>query len=227
VLYQLSYHRAGSLILRPPTRSRRGALRPRGLAALYPSLAVRRLLGPTLATLLGVALLGLLLYGVTHQAPSRTLDQAIADGQQPLAPEATQALPALIGGGSWPISDRSLAAYRGRVVVLNFWASWCPGCQAEAPEVERLQRGLARHGATVLGVTYEDIASDSLAFVRRYHLTFPNLVDGSGEFGRSAYGTDQLPESFLINRSGHVTAISRGEVEKPFVERALRLAESA
>jgi cytochrome c biogenesis protein CcmG, thiol:disulfide interchange protein DsbE len=182
---------------------------------------VRRLLGPALATLLGAALLGLLVYGVTHQSPSRTLDQAIADGGQPLAPEATQALPALIGGGR-----DSLAAYRGRVVVLNFWASWCPGCQAEAAEVERLQRGLARHGATVLGVTYEDLASDSLEFVHRYHLTFPNLVDGSGEFGRSAYGTDQLPESFLVNRSGHVTAISRGEVEKPFLERALRLAES-
>ncbi len=188
---------------------------------------MRRLLGPALATLLGVALLGLLVYGVTHQAPSRTLDQAIADGQQPPAPEATRSLPALTGGDRWPFSDRSLASYRGHVVVLNFWASWCPGCQAEAPEVERLQRGLERHGATVLGVTYEDIASDSLEFVRRYHLTFPNLVDGSGEFGRSAYGTDQLPESFLINRSGHVTAISRGEVEKPFVERALRLAESA
>jgi cytochrome c biogenesis protein CcmG, thiol:disulfide interchange protein DsbE len=187
---------------------------------------VRRLLGPAIATLLGVALLGLLLYGVTHQAPSRTLDQALAEGQQPLAPEATQALPVLTGGGRWPISDRSLAAYRGRVVVLNFWASWCTGCQVEAPELERLQRELQPHGATVLGVTYEDIASDSLGFVRHYHLTFPNLIDGSGEFGRSAYGTAQLPESFLINRSGRVTAISRGEVQKPFLERALRLAES-
>ncbi|MGH2853778.1 MAG: peroxiredoxin family protein [Solirubrobacteraceae bacterium] len=183
---------------------------------------MRRLLGPTLATLLGAALLGLLVYGVTHQAPSRTLDQAIADGQHPLAPEATRALPALTGRGS-----RSLAAYRGRVVVLNFWASWCPGCQSEAPEVERLQRELQRHGATVLGVTYEDIASDSLEFVRHNHLTFPNLVDGSGEFGRSAYGTDQLPESFLINRSGRIAAISRKQVEKPFLELALRLAESA
>ncbi len=188
---------------------------------------VRRLLGPALATLLGAALLGLLLYGVTHQAPSRTLDQALADGQQPLAPDATRALPALTSGGRGPVSDRSLASYRGRVVVLNFWASWCTGCQVEAPELERLQRELQRHGATVLGVTYEDIASDSLEFVRRYHLTFPNLIDGSGDFGRSAYGTDQLPESFLINRSGRITLISRGEVEKPFLERALRLAGSA
>jgi cytochrome c biogenesis protein CcmG, thiol:disulfide interchange protein DsbE len=183
---------------------------------------MRRLLGPTLAVLFGAALLGLLVYGVTHQGPSRTLDQALAEGRQPLAPEAAYALPALTGGGKG-----SLAAYRGHVVVLNFWASWCTGCQVEAPELERLQRALQRHRATVLGVTYEDITSDSLAFLRRYHLTFPNLIDGSGEFGRTAYGTAQLPESFLIDPSGRIVAISRGQVEKPFLERALRLAESA
>jgi cytochrome c biogenesis protein CcmG, thiol:disulfide interchange protein DsbE len=182
---------------------------------------VKRLLGPTIASLLGAALLGLLVYGVTHQAPSRSIDQALADGQQPLAPQATETLPALIGRGRG-----SLATYRGHVVVLNFWASWCPGCQAEAPEMERLQRELQRHSGTVLGVTYEDIASESLKFVRSYHITFPNLVDGSGEYGRSSYGTAQLPESFLINPSGHIAAVSRGEIEKPFVERALRLAGS-
>ncbi len=183
---------------------------------------MRRLLVPALATLLGAALLGLLVYGVTHQGPSRTLDQALAEGRQPLAPQATQALPALTGGGS-----HSLASYRGHVVVLNFWASWCTGCQVEASALERLQRELQPHRGTVLGITYEDITSDSLAFLRRYHLTFPNLVDGSGEYGRSAFGTAQLPESFLIDPSGHVVAIARGEVEPPFLARALRLAERA
>jgi cytochrome c biogenesis protein CcmG, thiol:disulfide interchange protein DsbE len=184
--------------------------------------SVRRLLGPTIAVLLGAGLLGLLIYGVTHQAPSRTLDQAIADGQQPLAPEAGRALPALTGGGR-----ASLGSYRGRVVVLNFWASWCPGCEAEASAMERLQRELSPHHATVLGVSYEDIASDSRAFMRAHDLTFPNLVDGSGEFGRAGYGTAQLPESFLIDRAGRIVAISRGQVERPFLERAVRLAEDA
>jgi cytochrome c biogenesis protein CcmG/thiol:disulfide interchange protein DsbE len=182
---------------------------------------VRRLLGPAIATLLGAALLGLLIYGVTHQAPSRTLDQALVDGEHPLAPHPTTTLPELIGGGR-----SSLAAYRGHVVVLNFWASWCTGCQVEAPELERLQQQLQHHRATVLGVTYEDIASDSLAFVQQYHITFPNLIDGSGDFGR-LFGTEQLPESFLINPSGRITAISREGVTKPFLERALQLAESA
>ena len=141
---------------------------------------VKRLLLPTLASLLGAAFLGLLIYGVTHEAPSRTIDQALADGQQPLAPQAAERLPILVGHG-----DSSLAAYRGRVVVLNFWASWCPPCQAEAPAMERLQRQLERHHATVLGVTDKDVASESLKFVREHHLTYPNLRDAGGEYAGS------------------------------------------
>ncbi len=182
---------------------------------------MKRLLLPILASLVGAAFLGLLIYGVANQAPSRSIDQALADGQQPLAPQSGTPLPVLIGHG-----NSSLAAYRGRVVVLNFWASWCPPCQAEAPVVEQLQRQLQRHHATVLGVTDEDIASESLKFVREHHLTYPDLRDAGGEFVR-LYGTIALPESFLINPSGHIVADERHEIEKPFIERALHLAESS
>jgi cytochrome c biogenesis protein CcmG/thiol:disulfide interchange protein DsbE len=180
---------------------------------------VKRLLLPILASLVGVAFLGLLIYGVANQSPSRSIDQALADGGRPLAPQAGEHLPVLIGHG-----DSSLAAYRGRVVVLNFWASWCGACQTEAAAVEQLQRQLERHHATVLGVTDEDVASESLKFVHERHLTYPDLRDAGGEFAR-LYGTVALPESFLIDPSGHIVADVRGPIEKPFVERALRLAE--
>jgi cytochrome c biogenesis protein CcmG/thiol:disulfide interchange protein DsbE len=181
---------------------------------------VKRLILPALASFCGAALLGLLVYGVTHQSPSRTLDEAVAIGHPRPAPEAKVSLPALSGGRGAP-----LAAYAGKLVLLNFWASWCVPCEQEAPMLERAQRVLERHNATVLGVTYKDITSDSLAFVQRYHLTYPSLRDPTGDFAQ-AYGTDQLPESFVIDRSGKVVAISRGEVDEGFLAKAIRLAES-
>ena len=178
----------------------------------------RRLL-PILVSILGACLVALLIYGISHQAASRTLDEALAHGQYPLAPNAHHSLPGLSG-----TDPASLASFGGKVVILNFWASWCEPCQEEAPLLERAQRQLKRHDATVLGVTYLDASPDSERFVRQYHLTYPNLRDTTGDFAHS-YGTDQLPESFVIDRQGHIVAISRGEIDQAFLNRAIALAE--
>lgn len=172
----------------------------------------------TLVALCGAGLIALLVYGVSALSPSRTLDQALASGQRPLAPDARVELPVLGGGGL-----QALSAHRGEVVVLNFWASWCPPCEEEAPLLERAQPSLARNRATVLGITYKDTTTDSQAFTRRYRLSYPILRDSTGAFAH-AYGTDKLPETFLIDRSGRVVAISRGEVGSAFVDRAIALA---
>ena len=182
---------------------------------------MRRRALPIFISLVAAALIGLLIYGISHQAASRTLDDLVAHGVQPAAPQATDKLPILGGDGR-----SSLAALKGKVVVLNFWASWCEPCQIEAPLLERAQSKLAAHDATVLGVTYLDAAPDSKSFVARFHLTYPNLRDNDGAFAHS-YGTDQLPESFVINRQGHIVAISRGEIEQPFLNKAIALAESS
>jgi cytochrome c biogenesis protein CcmG, thiol:disulfide interchange protein DsbE len=185
------------------------------------STATKRLLLPALISLVGAALIGLLVYGVTAQSASRTLDELVATHHYPAAPQPARRLGVLgAGGGS------SLASYRGMVVVLNFWASWCEPCRVEAPLLQRAQHTLRAHRATVLGVSYLDASPDSEAFVRRYHLTFPELRDADGEFAR-AYGTNQLPESFIVDRSGHIVAISRGEIGEPFVRRAIALASQS
>ena len=180
---------------------------------------MRRRILPILATLAGACVVALLVYGVSAQSPNRTLDELVRRGDYPPAPQAARMLPVLGASGK-----RSLASLRGKVVVLNFWASWCEPCAAEAPLLERTQSTLQRHDGTVLGVTYLDASPDSERFVRRYHLTYPVLRDTTGEFAHS-YGTDQLPESFVIDRRGRIVAISRGQVEARFLTRAVALAE--
>jgi len=176
---------------------------------------------PILVSLAGACLIGLLIYGVSMQSASRTLDEQVQRDQRPPAPDAARRLALLDGSG-----ESSLAAMKGKVVVLNFWASWCEPCQVEAPLLQRAQARLAAHHATVLGVTYLDAAPDSRSFVRRYRLSYPNLRDTTGDFAHS-YGTDQLPESFVIDRQGRVRAVSRGEIDQSFIDRALALAESS
>jgi len=100
-----------------------------------------------------------------------------------------------------------------------------PPCQEEAPLLERSQGPLQKLGGTVLGVTYEDVVSDSEKFVVSHHLTYPNLRDDAGEFAHS-YGTDQLPESFIVDRSGHIVDLERGEIEQKFIAKALALART-
>jgi cytochrome c biogenesis protein CcmG, thiol:disulfide interchange protein DsbE len=183
--------------------------------------SVKRRLLPSLATLIGACLIGLLIYGVTAKSASRTLDDRVAHGERPTAPDATRALPILGGHGT-----STLAALRGKVVVLNFWASWCEPCQIEAPLLERAQAQLRRSNATVLGVAYLDATPDSQSFVKRFHLTYPNLRDNDGVFAHS-YGTDQLPESFIIDRDGDIASISRGEIDERFLDRAIALARAS
>lgn len=182
---------------------------------------VRRALAPTVSVLLAAALVGLLVYGLAARADNHSLDNAVAAGRLPAAPGASQSLPALEAGGR-----RTLASYRGQVVVVNFWASWCDPCRAEAPLLQRAQATLAAHRATILGITFRDTASDSQAFVRQYHLTYPSLRDVDGSLAAS-FATKALPETFVLDRQGRVAELSRGEVNQAFVDRAIALAERA
>lgn len=172
---------------------------------------MRRKLVPLIVTVFAAAVVGLLIYGVTKQGASRALDSALAAGRTPAAPDATASLPVL---DRISLEQASLEHFRGRVVVLNIWAAWCDTCTAEAPLIERAQRGLAASGAgTVLGIDYKDLSANAEQFIAKYGLTYPNLRDIDGSFA-DAYGTIALPETFVLNRDLRVVAISRGEITK-------------
>ena len=179
----------------------------------------RRLL-PIFVSLVGACLIGLLIYGVSHQSASRTLDEA----RRARASTRWRPTPATRCPGSpapTAASLASLARQGRRAELLGLLVRTLPGRgaaararpePAAAPRRDRARRDLSRRLARLR------------SFVRRYHLTYPNLRDNTGDFAHS-YGTDQLPESFVIDRQGHIVAISRGEIDQAFLNRAIALAE--
>jgi cytochrome c biogenesis protein CcmG, thiol:disulfide interchange protein DsbE len=176
---------------------------------------VRRFLLPVLVSVAAVALVGLLVFGVAGQGTESSIDAALAHGRRPAAPHAAEALPNLGTAGA-----TSLADLRGKVVVLNVFASWCDPCKAEAPVLEQAERQIAGHDATVLGVTYLDNSSDSQQFVRTEHITYPVVRDVSGTFVRS-FGTTGVPETFVIDRQGRIAAVRRFQLDTRWLDQTL------
>jgi cytochrome c biogenesis protein CcmG/thiol:disulfide interchange protein DsbE len=109
-------------------------------------------------------------------------------------------LPALDGHG-----DVSLADYRGRPVIVNFWASWCHPCRQEFPLLKRALRDHRADRLAVIGVTYQDIASDSRSFVKQRDATWPQGVDDGGKVA-SAFGVRAIPQSFFVRPDGTIAA---------------------
>lgn len=176
---------------------------------------MRRFVVPGLVIVVAAALLALLAFGVANQGTSSSIDAKVQRGELPVAPSANMALPVLGGTGT-----QRLAQLRGKVVILNVFASWCDPCKAEAPILEQEQKELARHNATILGVTYLDNSSDSEQFVRQQHITYPVLRDVSGDFVRS-FGTTGVPETFVINRNGQIAAVRRFQIDSQWLQQTL------
>ncbi len=156
-----------------------------------------------------VALIALLAYGLIQNEPDRGVDRALARGERADAPELS--LPELGGSRTIKLSD-----YRGRVVVLNFWASWCEPCRDESPVLERWHRRIQGRGGTVMGVDMLDVTGDAQDFIAEYKLTYPMLKDKDGH-GLETYGVVQYPETFVIDRNGQIAAVQRGPVDERFM----------
>jgi cytochrome c biogenesis protein CcmG, thiol:disulfide interchange protein DsbE len=176
---------------------------------------MRRTVTTLAVSILALLLVGLLVFGVLQTGDDSSLDQALARGEQPVAHDT--ALPLLDGEGT-----RSLADFRSGgdgYVVVNFFASWCGPCAAEAPLLNRLQHRLAGHG-TVVGVAWNDLSEDALGFVREHGVRYPILRDVDRSFG-DAYDVKGVPETFVLDPRGRLVALNRSQLTADWIETTL------
>jgi cytochrome c biogenesis protein CcmG/thiol:disulfide interchange protein DsbE len=96
-----------------------------------------------------------------------------------------------------------LSDLHGKVVVLNFWASWCPPCLEETPSLNKLQQQIASKGGVVLGVSVDEDGPAYEKFLKDNHVVFPTYRDATSKIAQE-YGTSMYPESYLIDREGRL-----------------------
>jgi cytochrome c biogenesis protein CcmG/thiol:disulfide interchange protein DsbE len=114
----------------------------------------------------------------------------------------------------------SLADLRGRPMVINFWASWCPPCREEAPLLERTWRAYKNRDLTFLGVNIQDRKEDAVNYLREFDITFPNGPDPTGEITIN-YGVSGLPVTFFVSRDGKVARRWVGALEHSVLIRSI------
>ncbi|GAA2867786.1 TlpA disulfide reductase family protein [Streptosporangium fragile] len=110
----------------------------------------------------------------------------------------------------------SLAAHKGKVVVLNFWASWCAPCRAEAPVLKDIAAKTKADGVEFLGVDFKDRKADALAFERSHAPGYPSIFDQPGRVALSFQGTvppAAIPSTLIIDRQGRIAARALGAVK--------------
>jgi len=113
----------------------------------------------------------------------------------------------LLGGGS-----ASLFSYRGKVVILNFWATWCPPCRAEMPSMENLYRRFKNDGLEILAVDLGEDERTVNQFIENNGYTFPVMLDRSNRAG-GLYGIQAIPATFILDREGRIIARIAGSIE--------------
>ena len=151
----------------------------------------RRLIVPVALLTPALAILALLAYGFGREPK---------DIRSPLIGRAAPAFSlGLFDGSTLRLED-----FRGKVVFVNFWASWCPPCRTEAPVLEEAWRKFKDTGVVFLGVNTQDQEQAARAFLEQFSITYPNGRDPGGKIAID-YGLWGLPESFFIDGAGRIT----------------------
>ncbi|MGD2011093.1 MAG: TlpA disulfide reductase family protein [Desulfobacterales bacterium] len=147
-----------------------------------------------------ILLIFLIVVGVGITVLLQTKDSSFDFSGTPRAKKGVDApaftLPGLDG------SMVSLADYKGKTVLLNIWATWCPPCVAEMPSMEKLYQELKNEDFEILAVSIDVTGSNEVApFMKKHRLSFPALIDTQGTI-KDLYQTTGVPESFIIDKDG-------------------------
>lgn len=102
-----------------------------------------------------------------------------------------------------------LADYRGKVVYLDFWASWCPPCRVSLPQIESMQKALGAEDFEVVAINLDEDKHAARQFLKRFPVSYTVLSDEKGEVAKR-YALPGMPTSYVVNRNGKVTMIHKG-----------------
>lgn len=144
--------------------------------------------------------------------------------QLPVDPAGRQApgfaLARIDGQGLLRLSD-----LRGRIVVVNFWASWCTTCRQEAAALTAADRAWSGKGVTFLGIATQDAVEDARRFEREFGIGYPSVADPAGEL-MTWYGVTGVPETFVVDARGTVVGKWVGPIDRAGIDQLLRRATS-
>ena len=111
----------------------------------------------------------------------------------------------------------TLGDLRGQVVIINFWASWCPPCRDEAPYLEATWRKYRDRGVVFIGVDYVDTEPNALAYIEEFDITYPNGPD-IGQKIAGAYRIKGVPETFYVDKTGQLRGVHIGPLFPPTLD---------
>jgi thiol-disulfide isomerase/thioredoxin len=183
--------------------------------------AKRRTVVTTAAGVVVLLVAALVVTVFTHGNSSSASDDAnmvaYPVGHRPAAPDFT--------GTSLTGTAINFASYRGKIVVLNVWGSWCPPCQAESPTLKYLDEQYAPQGIAFLGDDLQDTPTNALAFLHSVGITYPSVNDASGAVEERlaiAVPISATPTTLVIDKTGHIAGVIDGAVTYPEITTLLK-----